>query len=58
MSLLKYKKFTHGIRTLATCVRVEDFAAGPSELDYDKLHYAVLHKIPGKGTNLGNSELN
>ncbi len=34
MSLLKYKKnFACWIQTLATCIRVQDFATGPSELD-------------------------
>ena len=59
MSLLKYQqKNLHGIWTLAACIRVEDFATGPSELDNNDLHKAVLSKVPGKGTNLGSSEWN
>ncbi len=59
MSLLKYqKKFLYGIWTLAACIRVEDFATGPSEIDNNNKHKAVLSKIPGKGTNLGSSQWN
>ncbi len=34
-----------GIWTLAACIRVEDFATGPLELDIDKLHKAVVLDI-------------
>jgi hypothetical protein len=40
------------------CIRVEDFATGPSEIDIINQHKAVVGKIPGKGTNLGSSEWN
>jgi|LakMenE01Jun11ns_1017448.scaffolds.fasta_scaffold8691093_1 hypothetical protein len=43
---------------MAACIRVEDFATGPSEIDNNKKLKAVLDKIPGKGTNLGSSEWN
>jgi hypothetical protein len=33
MSLKYIKKILHGIWTLAACIRVEDFATGPSEID-------------------------
>ncbi len=52
MSLLKYKKIVHGIWTLAACIRVEDFATGPSELNNTKWHKAVLGKIQAKEQTL------
>jgi hypothetical protein len=39
-------------------MRVEDLSTGPSEIDNNNLHKAVLGKIAGKGTNLGSSEWN
>ncbi len=51
-------KFACWIQTLTTHVRIEYFAAGPSDLYIFNFHKAVLVKIPVGGTNLGSSELN
>jgi hypothetical protein len=58
MALKKIKYFMRWIQTLASHIKVEDFATRPSELNSKELHLAVLVKIPIGRTNLGSSEWN